>query len=265
MLKLFTPGNKTKQRKDKMEIEYHSRFMNLFSDTRRTYTPCPKIHTYGTIDGIPFDKSHGKIQYVIMEALFPSIELDDYISSVCITNKPLPKAFTNLNLDAHDIVWQLLYIMYRMKTIGLSHCDLHTGNIMIVPAKDDSRILWKDNIVPAPVVLGTKYVVKVIDFGEGSMESCRMQRSLSKVLADLMKTCNMGRSGYATLLKERIKSPSGDPDINFLITILSIMHSSGLYTDLDKRTYKKLWNLSVRVADGSPTAMSEFVKLFAFF
>ena len=107
-LKVFKKGNKDKSLKDDNEIKYHKIFMNLF----RNFTPCPILHLSGTFNRIPFSESDEVVnsKYVIMEALSPPYELNNFIETKCDGKED--KLYPDL--DIKNVVIQILYIISKM-------------------------------------------------------------------------------------------------------------------------------------------------------
>ena len=249
MLKVFAPGTKGKLTKDANEIEYHIRFDNLFTNL----TPCPKIYFFGTVTGsAPFQQGRTPPQglmYYLMEAISPPYELKKLLSTMC-SGRPLPAAYTNV--DLHLLIMQLFYIISKMKLIRLTHCDMHVGNIMIVP--NSTHIGQKYNFQHLGSTLELPFgphLIKIIDFGEGAhINDCRLKRTTTKVQADTAGEC-IGRGHMARLYKrmfeESLTNAEGDPDINLLIGTVDLMRHTGHSSVLGKFTredMERLWHLA---------------------
>ena len=85
ILKVFSPGDDNKIKKDTDEVQNHIAFSKLF----KTIYPCPKIHIYGNLYGKnPFientDLDDNDItMYYIMEYIEPYFELHNYLHMIC--------------------------------------------------------------------------------------------------------------------------------------------------------------------------------------
>ena len=236
VLKVFTPGDQEKSEKDDKEIEYHIRFMNLFSK----YVPCPKIYMYGVLDKVPFVESVESIscKYVIMEALTPPYELDTLILNRC---SRISDPYTD-SIDLDNVVMQLFYLLTKMKTRKLFHCDMHPQNIMIVKNTEPVTLNFNHIGSDYQFKLGD-HLVKIIDFGEGArssvkkgkIKSCRLVRTTSGALEDLKSKCTKSSKlfSYTKLITERVLGTSGDMDINFFINILKVLTTFDSKYNLD--------------------------------
>ena len=197
LLKVFKSEDEEKKIKNINEITSHLKFMKMFDSN---YMPCPVIYAHGTLSLMPFQtklkkfeesrtkkgKDSENLLFILMEALNPPYELNTYIESVCKGELPL----NPLNLI--DVLLQLFYILSMLTLTGMLHCDLHAKNIMIVEAKSPVKIdLIKIGI--HEIVTFSKYQVKIIDFGEASNTTCRLQRHTSKNLNDLKSSCGIKR------------------------------------------------------------------------
>lgn len=224
--KLFKVGDKDKQEKDLNEITLHNMFYNYFKEldkkTQNNYIPCPKIFLYGRIESI-------NSNYYIMEAIQNTTEnkntVTDLVSHYCKHKEKINVVVYNKILN---IIYQIFYILYHIKQLQLKHCDLHTSNIMIEnnnTGKKELRIFDKNIILES-----YDYVVKIIDFGEGTQDKCRLERSMSSVLANLATTCGIQSSitSKILLLKQIIYSTSGDEDLDFFINIINILAKSNI-------------------------------------
>lgn len=257
ILKIFSEGDLEKSEKDDRELKYHLQFMSIFSNTKG-YVPCPQIHLYGRLTGSIITGTTSSLKYIIMEALTPPYELDTYLRDMCTNSEFMDPKFkkqskTILDLKIHDVMIQLFFIICKLQFSSLTHCDLHTKNIMIVPNNSKSKIsLDFSEIFPdgEKWTVGT-HIVKVIDFGEGSNSVCRKHRTTSGALTELKKHC----SGSIKTLPDMIslvwgevkKTVNSQVDINFYCRILEIVklfdkHFGNLNMEL-------IWEQSSKIFD----------------
>lgn len=210
--------------KPNKEIGFHSKFMRLFNPS---YIPCPAIYLYGRLTGeSPFKggKINHSLEFMIMDALTPMYELDQFIRELCANR-------LTRRVDMINILYQLFHILSVMRLGGIMHCDLHTKNIMVIPTKKKTSIDF--SYIGGGVVPISAYTVKILDFGEGSSDSkgCRKCRTLSGALYDLKQSCITRRMLYTKvvdrmlLLKGQLPNfyCKGDVDMNFFCVILEIM------------------------------------------
>jgi hypothetical protein len=258
VLKVFAKD--TKHPVANNEIKLHSKFMGLFPES---FIPCPIIYLYGTIKGafpfkgIPIKES---LEFIIMEALTPMYELDQFIRELC--NNKLTR-----RVDMINIVCQLFYIVSKMNIAGIKHCDLHTKNIMVIPTKGKKTLdfSYLEAAATTGVPIG-RYTVKILDFGEGSTGACRKCRTLSGALVDLRKSC-ITNGGIRTTLMDRLMLLKGqlpkyscisDVDLNFLCVILEIMQMADKRISVIDTT--KFWKAAQGQMGKDKVAM--FAELF---
>jgi hypothetical protein len=215
ILKIFTAGNETK---NKNELDSHIKFMSMFTFD---YMPCPKIYTYGKLSNImPFtNNAITELSYILMEALVPAYELNDYISSVCNRTEPI------YPLNLIDILYQLFYILSNMILKPLLHCDMHTKNIMIIFLREPSSINFKKVLGGLDDIHSYKSIVKIIDFGEASIYKCNKHRTTSGALNDLKRKCSgvLSPDRFSLIWGEISRGYNSNVDINFLCRIIEIM------------------------------------------
>jgi serine/threonine protein kinase len=217
MIKVFSAGNDP----DINEINNHLKFMELFADVPN-YLPCPIIYTYGVLTGyLPFSTTQIRkgdyLNYIIMEELTPFYELYTFLNESCSRIK------LSYYLDTKDIIFQLFYILSVMQLNSLSHCDLHSKNIMIVPNTSDITINFGIIDIPKLHKIG-KFIIKIIDFGESTETRCTKNRTTSVAISQLLKKCT-GSSHLGSLVAGEVLGSAGIVDINFFIRIIEIIAS----------------------------------------
>jgi hypothetical protein len=121
---------------------------------------------------------------------------------------------------------------------GISHCDLHMKNILIIPQENYTlsfgEITNKDIKVEAK-----EYSIKVIDFGlsEDKDVPCSKIRRTSASLSEMSKVCG-GPSNLWLIVLGELKLLRGSmTDINFLykiISIFSMVDKSLSYIDIEQ-------------------------------
>ena len=269
VLKIFTPGNESKTEKNNNEILYHLKFMSMFSNK---YMPVPIIYMYGIMKGEnPFGvgtlPTSGNM-YVIMEALNPPYELHDYIEAKC---KNIPAKY---DIDLYNIIIQIFYIITKMQMNNLLHCDLHSKNIMLVPMNKNVTINFNhlqpelsSKIRPQEKYTFKKYMIKIIDFGEGSKTICRKSRSISGALVDLNRVCGISIiTSSIVALRGELFGIEGNPDINFFIRIVELANKiQSLGKTLGEQDLKidvnKLWEISKSISTINTRSMNAIVLL----
>jgi hypothetical protein len=240
VLKIFTKGNKDKQKKDNNEIQSQLNFCSLFEN----YKPCPQIYYQGHLSQIPFQKpivssevsKTFPYRYMLME-LYDGITLDAYIANLC-TKKQTPEKPGYVNINMYDIILQLFYLICMMQVKKtLIHCDLHGKNIFII--KTDKSVEYDFNIIGIQDAYKTTgFIVKLLDFGESSTNNtgseeenslirCAKRRLSTKSLLDLKATCKSNAKdkvvGLLSLAEGEIIGQKGNVDINFLANIIGII------------------------------------------
>ena len=264
ILKIFSEGDLEKTEKDDRELKYHLQFMSIFSNTKG-YVPCPQIHLYGRLTGSIITGTTSALKYIIMEALTPPYELDTYLRDMCTNSEFMDPKFKTeiksqfktqskaiLDFKIHDIMIQLFFIICKLQFSSLTHCDLHTKNIMIVPNKS-KIVLDFSEIFPDGEKwnVGT-HIVKVIDFGEGSNSVCRKHRTTSGALTELKKHCSGSMKTLPDMISlvwgEVKKSVNSQVDINFYCRILEIVklfdeHFQYLNMELIWEQSSKIFNI----------------------
>ncbi len=232
VLKIFSKGDRQKTLANAKEIDIHKNVMKIFS---KDYMPIPKIYSYGYIKEIEFDKKKNNeddLRYIIMELLNPVYELYDYVREKCAGEK------VTYNLDIYRIFLEIFYFIGNIIMNGITHCDLHLKNIMIVPK--ESHTLSFSNITNSDFKLEVKnYSIKVIDFGisdENDVPCDKIRRTTSS-LNELLKTCG-GSSELLNLMKGELKLINHEnADLNFLskiVNIFSLFDQRFLSIDTDK-------------------------------
>jgi len=223
VLKLFfdhitakSTNEKIKTATQTAEIIRHIEFINLF---KNEYVPCPYIYCHGVIY---INNTHSLRKYYIMEYV-EGPELHDYIFKICEDNTHL---LSNVNMK--NIMLELFYYICKMIINGITHCDLHAKNIIIVKNKNSSinfgTLLQngkKHNLLD--------YRIKILDFGLAVKDkSCAKKRALSSSIVDLRKKC---RGSTSSALMQLIKGESplsynGNTDLLFFCNILKAIKTS---------------------------------------
>jgi len=265
--KIFKPGDDEKKEKDEREISLHNKFYNYFLDLNKksgiTYIPCPKIFLYGKIHNI-------QSQYYIMEAIetdvISNINTMSKLISVNCENKEIIKDESIIKII--KVLQQLFHILYHMKKMKIKHCDLHTGNIMLEINKNEMGTksnIFDDDDDKIPVIINKDdYNVKIIDFGEGTTDQCRLHRSMSSVLGQLFSICGIQDIFTTTLqlVVEQFKPHPGDEDLNFLINIIKIVNNS-IMNLKNNDNIDELFKLSVKYKETQDdNIIKDMYKLF---
>lgn len=197
--------------KDKEEIDNHLLFSSFYKNSE--YKPFPIIYYYGLLNG-----SFGDNKFYIIMEMIESYEFDDYISSICKEEIKVDHA------ELLNIILQLLYIIGIAQLYSLSHCDLHTKNIMLVKNNNKLKKISLFNVIGEnkDIVLGT-YIVKILDFGLTS-RFCKKIRTTSQTLNSLKTLCG-SYPNLIDLIKGEIgiESDYKNVDINFLCRIIEIV------------------------------------------
>jgi len=239
--KLFSVGDDEKKQKNLYEIKLHNEFYDYFKVINPNYVPCPKIFLYGEIKSITSN-------YYIMESIKSTKDRRSTLTNEIGYHCENMNRLTNESRsNILNIIYQLFYILFHMKQLKLKHCDLHTSNIMIENNDKDIKLIFFDEEIP---ISTTNFIVKIIDFGEGSHDRCRIERSLSSVLTELAIVCGIQSRLMATLklLANRIISNSGDEDFDFFINIINILDKSNI-VPLNKQSnvIDKLFESSLKI------------------
>lgn len=237
VLKVFTEGDREKMIMNAKEIEIHNDVLEIFKKDyqEQHYIPCPLIYSYGYMKEVEFEnesKNDGYLRYVIMELISPTYELYDFIKQECTKTQVLYK------LNLKSIILEIFYFIGNLIMNGISHCDLHMKNILIIPHENYTlsfgEITNKDIKVEAK-----EYSIKVIDFGlsEDKDVPCSKIRRTSASLSEMSKVCG-GPSNLWLIVLGELKLLRGSmTDINFLykiIGIFSMVDKSLSYIDIEQ-------------------------------
>ena len=165
------------------EIKLHKKHCQIFGKN----SLIPYLYSEGIIKGIPFSDKQSdmkKYRYLIMESINNPTELSDYIRSNC-------KKVKNKDINPYYLILQIFYYLAKLSKNKVSHCDLHTKNILIIKS-DSDLVLDFSFIQPNKKINVGKYRVKVIDFGLSEINKpCpRNRRFIGAVLQD-MKKCRV--------------------------------------------------------------------------
>jgi hypothetical protein len=265
VLKVFSEGNRDKMVMNAKEIDIHKDIIDIFKDDYESqkYVPCPFIYCYGYMKEVEYNsdpKNDGYLRYVIMELISPTYELYDYIYEKCTDKKVL---YENLNLKS--IILQIFYFIGNILINGISHCDLHMKNIMIVP--HHSYVLSFSKITNDDIVIDTKdYAIKVIDYGlsEDRDIPCSKIRRTTASLNELNKICG-GRSNLWILVLGELRLLKGSiSDLNFLYKIIDVFSRvDKSLSKIDTEKIKKYAALTYNVRDKNEKKkiLSEILKL----
>jgi serine/threonine protein kinase len=245
ILKIF----KKNQKREKDEINSHLKFSTFYKDSE--YKPFPIMYYYGSLYGEFANNKLNDRLYIIME-MVESFELDDYISLIC---KEKVKAN---HLELLNIILQLFYIIGIAQYNSLSHCDLHTKNIMLVKNNKKIKISLFDVIGENRHIEIGSYIVKIIDFGLAS-HLCEKIRTTSQTLNSLKFLCG----SYPNLI-ELLKGELGldieykNVDINFFCRIIEIMMLFD--KELEEIDILYLWRQSINMYKIDSSKMNESSK-----
>ena len=222
VLKIFSDGDRKKMIMNAKEIDIHKNVMDIFKTDYKEqgYMMCPLLFCYGYMKEVEFgqDESETKggfLRYVIMELVSPSYELYNYVEDKCSSSDVM----YDLNLD--HILLQIFYFVGKMILAGMSHCDLHLKNIMIVPHKFK---VFLGNVTNVDKEVDVSHCIKVIDFGlsEDNDIPCSKIRRTSSSLNDLMSICNGKKETLDLVFGELGLIELSNPDLNFLCNIIYI-------------------------------------------
>ena len=222
VLKIFSVGNRNKLIMNAKEIDIHKKVMNLFDNDykEQNYMMCPLLYCYGYIEEIEYkeDKeshSGGFLRYVIMELVTPTYELYTHVEKKC----KIESMMYDLNLE--HILLQIFYFIGKMVLSGLTHCDLHLKNILIVPQKFVTSFLEISN---TDLKITSDYCIKVIDFGlsEENDMLCSKIRKTSSSLNELIDICSGDPYTFDLILGELGLLGDSHSDLNFLCNIIYI-------------------------------------------
>lgn len=221
VLKVFSEGNRDKMIMNTKEIEIQKEVMNLFEKeyNEQEYMLCPVLYCYGYIKEVEYNKDEsnydGFLRYIIMELVSPTYELYNYIEEKCNKDHIL----YDLNLD--HILLQIFYFIGKIILGGLTHCDLHLKNILIIPHKLN---LSFNEITNIDYEFLSDYSIKVIDFGlsEKNDISCSKIRKTTSSLNELIKKCKGDSKWLDLILGELGLLGLSNPDLNFLCNIIYI-------------------------------------------
>ena len=229
VLKLFKDHIKAKSVNEKLktamqdvEINRHKDFLNLF---KNEYVPCPYIYCYGKVDIGDNKNAYSFRKYIIMEySVGP--ELHNYIFDICGG-----KNATLIGVNMKNIMLELFYVICKMIINGITHCDLHAKNIIIVKTDMEGSIDFGTLFEDGRQHKLSKYRIKILDFGlavNGHM-SCEKKRALSASIVDLRYKC-MGskRSAIMQLIagETPLLSYNGNTDLLFFCNILKAIKTS---------------------------------------
>ena len=165
------------------EIKLHKKHCEIFGKNSLV----PYLISEGTIKGLPFSDKQSDMKeyrYLIMESINNPTELSDYIRSNC-------KKVKDKDINPYYLILQIFYYLAKLSKNKVSHCDLHTKNILIIKS-DSNLVLDFSFIQPNKKINVGKYRVKVIDFGLSEINKpCpRNRRFIGSVLQD-MKKCRV--------------------------------------------------------------------------
>lgn len=232
VLKVFSEGDREKMVINAREIDIHKDVIDIFKKDyeEQKYLPCPLMYCYGYMKEVEYNKDikdDGYLRYVIMELISPTYELYDFVKEKCTQNPVL------YSLDLKSIVLQIFYFIGNLILNGISHCDLHMKNILILP--NANYVLSFGKITDRDVNIDTKdYSIKVIDFGlsEERGVSCSKIRRTSASLNELLKLCGGPSNLWILVLGELRVLKGSSSDLNFLYKIIHI------FSLIDKRLNK---------------------------
>ena len=226
VLKLFKDHkstNKTlKTAMQDVEINRHKDFLNLFKDE---YVPCPYIYCYGKVSIGDNNSTYLDRKYIIMEySVGP--ELHNYIFDICGG-----KNAKLIGVNMKNIMLELFYVICKMIINGITHCDLHAKNIIIVKTNKDDSINFGTLFEGGKTHTLSNYRIKILDFGLAVNDhmSCAKKRALSASIVDLRNKC-MGskRSAIMQLIagETPLLSYNGNTDLLFFCNILKAIKTS---------------------------------------
>ena len=229
VLKLFKDHIKAKSVNEKLktaiqnvEINRHKDFLNLFKDE---YVPCPYIYCYGKVSIGGNNSTYLDRKYIIME-YSDGPELHNYIFDICGG-----KNAKLIGVNMKNIMLELFYVICKMIINGITHCDLHAKNIIIVKTNKDDSINFGTLFEGGGQHTLSNYRIKILDFGLAVNDhmSCAKKRALSKSIVDLRNAC-MGskRSAIMQLIagETPLLSYNGNSDLLFFCNILKAIKTS---------------------------------------
>lgn len=223
VLKVFSDGSREKMVMNAKEVDIHKDVIEIFKDDyeEQKYVPCPFMYCYGYMKEIEFNsepKNDGYLRYVIMELITPTYELYNYIYEKCSKSQVFYE-----NLDLKSIILQIFYFIGNILINGISHCDMHMKNILIIPHKNYTLSFKK--ITDQDIVIDTKdYAIKIIDYGLSEERDipCSKIRRTTASLNELNMLCG-GRTNLWLLVLGEMRLLKGSiSDLNFLYKIIDV-------------------------------------------
>lgn len=215
------------------EIKLHKKHCEIFGKKSLV----PYLFSEGMIKNIPFlekDENKKEYRYAIMESINDPTELSDYIRSNC-------KNLKNKDINPYNLALQIFYYLAKLSKNNISHCDLHTKNILIIKHKTN-LLLDFSFIQPNAKINVGKYHIKIIDFG----------------LSEINKPCPRNRKFIGAVLKDMRKckvlkmSDEGDikEDTNKIIRgLLKRKNKNEKYINEDLYIFVKILRLLNKIKD----------------
>ena len=184
------------------EIKLHKKHCEIFGKKFLV----PYLFSEGMIKNIPFlkkDENKKEYRYAIMESINDPTELSDYIRSNC-------KKLKNKDINPYNLALQIFYYLAKLSKNNISHCDLHTKNILIIKHKTN-LIMDFTFIQPNKKINVGKYHIKIIDFGLSEINKpCpKNRRFIGAVLKDMQKCKLFKMSDVGDIKKDANKIISG--------------------------------------------------------
>lgn len=244
--KINVGKNKIKQQ----EINIHlCMFDTWLISGKKSRLIFPKIYLHGACE------KNENYRYILMERV-GGTSLSKHITAQCdddLKGKRLKEIQSKNKRLVYALANVILNLRYRYK---IQHCDLHTDNIYVDFEESDIQ---------------SEPIVKIIDFGQASYDSCSKQRELSSVLASVAKKCNLpyidsmlkvAKGEVLSFLSNKriITQLEIDPDTMFFLYIVNILKLKNLYSDnLDMAKIKQKIK-SQKNPDKTIEILREFIK-----
>lgn len=182
-----------------LEYDLHVEMYNVFQNA--DYKPV--VIPYGTLS--PITGGFGFLMEYLDEKEY--VPLAKYIADFC--GKRKQNQLTNIDYVKMNVVLKELFnYITAIKINGLSHCDLHVGNIFVNTSNPNPR-------------------VKIIDFGLSKHQwmPCDKSRSITESIYKSFGPCVDKSINILKLGKFLDLVRKQDSDLSMLATIVSILYS----------------------------------------